>query len=96
MTIERLRNDIDALDRQIVELLAARQRLTTAIGRLKAGSGLPVHVPERERKLLAGVRHQAARHQLDAGVVERLYGLILETSRRAQLTDRVVREEGAA
>jgi chorismate mutase len=96
MTIETLRNDIDALDRQIVELLATRQRLAMAIGRLKAGNGLPVRVPERERALLARIRHQAAGHRLDVATVERLYGLILETSRRAQLADRLAGEEGAA
>ena len=56
MTIEELRMRIDALDRQLVELISERARVVQMIGHLKAASSLPVYEPEREKILYANVR----------------------------------------
>jgi chorismate mutase/prephenate dehydrogenase len=58
------RNEIDTLDTQLVELLAARQQLTQKIGVVKRANSLPIYVPEREASLIAKRRLQAK----DAGV----------------------------
>jgi len=56
MTIEELRIRIDALDRQLVELLSERARAAQMIGHLKAATSLPVYEPEREKIIYANVR----------------------------------------
>jgi chorismate mutase len=56
MTIEELRIQIDALDRQIVELISERARAAQRIGRMKASTSLPVYEPDRERIVYANVR----------------------------------------
>ena len=56
MTIEELRLRIDALDRQLVELLSERARAAQMIGHLKAATSLPVYEPDRERIIYANVR----------------------------------------
>jgi chorismate mutase len=56
MTIEELRVRIDALDRQLVELLSERARAAQMIGNLKAATSLPVYEPEREKTIYANVR----------------------------------------
>ncbi len=56
MTIEELRIRIDALDRQLVELLSERARAAQRIGHLKAATSLPVYEPEREKIIYANVR----------------------------------------
>lgn len=56
MTIEELRIRIDALDRQLVELLSERARAAQMIGNLKAATSLPVYEPEREKTIYANVR----------------------------------------
>jgi chorismate mutase-like protein len=56
MTIEELRIRIDALDRQLVELLSERARAAQMIGNLKAATSLPVYEPEREKIIYANVR----------------------------------------
>src|ERR1700690_1815622 len=56
MTIEELRVRIDALDRQLVELLSERARAAQTIGNLKAATSLPVYEPEREKIIYANVR----------------------------------------
>jgi chorismate mutase len=56
MTLEELRDQIDALDRQLVELLSERARAALLIGHLKAATELPVYEPSREKVIYANVR----------------------------------------
>jgi chorismate mutase len=56
MTLEELRNQIDALDRQLVELLSERARAALQIGHLKVATSLPVYEPGREKVIYANVR----------------------------------------
>ncbi len=50
------RQRIDALDRQLIELLNERAHEVVAIGKLKQNAGGPIYVPERERAVLEQVR----------------------------------------
>jgi chorismate mutase-like protein len=56
MTLEELRNRIDVLDRQLVELLSERARAAQVVGQLKAATSLPVYEPAREKLVYANVR----------------------------------------
>jgi chorismate mutase len=56
MTLEELRDQIDALDRQLVELLSERARAALMIGHLKVSTSLPVYEPAREKVIYANVR----------------------------------------
>ena len=56
MTLEELRNRIDDLDRQLVDLLSERARAAKMVGQLKAASALPVYEPNREKVVYANVR----------------------------------------
>jgi chorismate mutase len=56
MTLEELRNRIDDLDRQLVELLSERARAAQEVGYLKAITSLPVYEPAREKLVYANVR----------------------------------------
>jgi chorismate mutase len=56
MTLEELRDQIDVLDRKLVELLSERARAAKQIGYLKAATSLPVYEPNREKVIYANVR----------------------------------------
>lgn len=49
--LERLREKIDQIDEQIVELLNRRAQLAQQIGEIKKRLGLEIHAPERERQI---------------------------------------------
>ncbi|GMU72282.1 MAG: prephenate dehydratase [Burkholderiales bacterium] len=53
--LQKHRDAIDALDREILARLSERARHAQAIGRLKEGSGAPAYRPEREARVLAGL-----------------------------------------
>jgi chorismate mutase-like protein len=82
--INRLRQHIDQLDRQVVQLLARRQDLALEIGRTKAERGLPIYMPDREAELLAIIEEEASHAGIDAGHVRALFQLVLAESRRLQ------------
>jgi len=54
--LARLREQIDAVDRAILDQLNARARLVVSVGRLKQGSGGAVYEPTRERQIVEGLR----------------------------------------
>jgi chorismate mutase-like protein len=56
MTLEELREQIDVLDRQLVDLLSERARAAKMVGHLKAATALPVYEPAREKLVYANVR----------------------------------------
>ncbi|WP_286234768.1 bifunctional chorismate mutase/prephenate dehydrogenase [Thalassotalea sediminis] len=71
--LKLLRDQIDDVDSQLVELLAKRRAITSKVGALKSEVGMPIYAPDRERELLALRRQQAA----DAGLCPELIEDIL-------------------
>lgn len=86
--INRLRGQVDLIDRDIVRLLARRRRLTSEIGRVKAGRDMPVHIPSREEELLGVVREEAKLQGIDEAYVVALFEQVLADSREAQRRER--------
>lgn len=91
--INRLRDAVDLIDRDIVRLLARRRRVTTKIGRVKADRGMPVLIPNREEELLAIIKEEARLQGLDEAYVSMLFEMVLADSRKAQELDRAGRAE---
>jgi chorismate mutase-like protein len=83
MTIEELRIRIDALDRQLVELLSERARAAQTIGNLKAATSLPVYEPEREKVIYANVR-AANKGPLPDNELTHIYERIIDVMRALQ------------
>ena len=54
--LSQLRQQIDGLDHQIVDLLNARARIVVEIGKLKQQHNTPIYAPDREKMVLDKVR----------------------------------------
>jgi chorismate mutase-like protein len=78
--IPQLRQSIDELDRQILELIAERLRLVMQVGEVKRSLGLDVYDPARENDLLERVA-RAAPEPITAAMAQRLFRCIIEESR---------------
>ncbi len=55
MSIEELRNQINALDNQLVKLLNERARIVVEIGKLKKQIGGQIYSPEREKEVFTRI-----------------------------------------
>lgn len=54
-----LRDQIDNVDKALLDLLAKRLELVAEVGEVKSRYGLPIYVPEREASMLASRRKEA-------------------------------------
>jgi len=54
-----LRDQIDEVDKALLDLLARRLELVAEVGEVKSRYGLPIYVPEREASMLASRRKEA-------------------------------------
>ena len=52
MSLEDLRNQIDSIDRKLVELLNERAHVVVEVGKLKGQIGGPIYAPDREKAVL--------------------------------------------
>jgi prephenate dehydrogenase len=82
--LRETREHIDALDRELVQLLARRSELARRAAKAKAELGAPVLDVGREASLLEARRAWATEHGLDPSGVEEIFRAVMRSSRRAQ------------
>ncbi len=92
MSLEELRNILSALDRQLVELIAERQKIVGEIGKSKRSAGTGTRDYAREKDVLDMGRAQAEKKGVDPDLVESMLQLLIRTSLESQERDRVVAE----
>ena len=83
MGIDDYRRQIDALDKQLLEMLNQRARLAMAIGAEKAKINAPVFVPEREKAVLERLQ-QLNQGPLTAKGVQEIYQTIIQNCRNLE------------
>ncbi|MDX9787056.1 MAG: bifunctional chorismate mutase/prephenate dehydrogenase [Desulfobacterales bacterium] len=83
-SLSALRNNIDAIDRQIVSLLAQRQQEVNAVVALKKTHNLPVYHPAREENLISDRRARGIQAGLNPDYLEELFRCIIHQSRVEQ------------
>lgn len=81
--IDELRQQIDAIDTRLVELLSARAACALEIGHEKKLLGLEVYQPSREAEVLGHVQRINA-GPLDNEAIKRLFERIIDEARRLE------------
>ena len=80
--LQNLRREIDAIDRELVELFRRRMDVTARVGEYKRANGIPVLDQERERQVLRNKGELAGEELRPAAVT--LFQTIMALSRRQQ------------
>ena len=75
-----LRVEIDALDAQLMALLARRHALIDRAAQIKAGNGMPARIDDRVEEVVANVRRHAQGHGLDPDLYDRLWRQLIEAA----------------
>ncbi len=65
-----LREQIDAVDKQMIDLLAQRLALVEQVGDVKSQHGLPIYAPDREAAMLTSRRQEAEQAGVPAQLIE--------------------------
>ena len=77
------REKIDAIDRQLVELLNRRTRIVEEIGRAKEAAELPIYEPKREDDVYQNIlSHNSG--PLTADALRRIYERVIDEMRSLQ------------
>ena len=82
MALDEIREKIDRIDRQILELFCSRMELVKGVAEYKIDNSLPVFHPERERQILSGVRSLGGEEY--GGYAEEVFQTMMEVSRQMQ------------
>jgi chorismate mutase/prephenate dehydratase len=77
--LDRLRERIDELDQQLVELLNARAEIVVEVGAFKRGTGSPIYAPDRESLVLRKVL-ESSRGPLGDRALEAVYRELMSGS----------------
>ena len=78
--LKPLREQIDAIDAQLLDLLNRRAQVAQAVGHVKAETGAPVFRPEREAQVLRGVAERNP-GPMDSGHLQTIFREIMSACR---------------
>ena len=81
--LEGLRSQIDAVDKELVEVVARRFRLAQAVGTLKGAQGAPVLDPRREAEIVRQACREARVQRIPDEGVRDLFWSVLGYCRQA-------------
>jgi len=82
--LDRVRGEIERIDRQLVTLIAERVQAAREIGRAKRDAGLRTLDPAREAVVVRRAGELAREAGLDDEVVRRIFWQLIALSRNAQ------------
>lgn len=83
-TLEELRDEIDRIDAEIIDLIGRRQDCAGRIAHRKYIDHLPVHDEARRRALLDRVFDRAVERGVDATAVQQVFELLIGMSEARQ------------
>lgn len=86
-SLTALREELNALDTELVDLLARRVALARRIGAEKRASGLATLDTRREAQVVAAAARQARRAHLPEEAVRDIFWPVVAMCRRAQQDD---------
>ena len=85
MDIDKLRQQINRLDDELLRIFNERAALAVKIGEAKKGLDLPIYDPKRE-KLIFERMHQNNPGPLDNAAIVRLFERVIDESRSLERT----------
>ncbi len=92
VSLEDLRRQLSELDRQLVSVVAERQRIVAEIGRTKRSSGTGTRDFSREKEVIELARQHAAEMDVPEDLAETLMRQLIRASLTSQEQSRVVAE----
>jgi chorismate mutase len=82
--LARLREEIELLDRQIVDLVVHRARLAEEAGEAKRVAGLPLLDPVREARVMETAAEAARQAGIPDAEVRQIFRLLITIARKQQ------------
>ncbi len=84
MSLKEVREKIQKIDDQIIELIAQRINLAEDVLEKKKKEGMDIDDEEQREVVLNRMVEAATEHNLDAGAVKQIYEILIEMSTERQ------------
>ncbi len=84
MSLEELREEIETIDQELVELIAQRTYVAETIAQVKAQQELPTEDEAQEQRVLDRAARNAERFQVDDEIVRDVFRLLIELNKVEQ------------
>jgi chorismate mutase / prephenate dehydrogenase len=84
MTLDELRQQLDLLDADLLQLIARRQVISREVAAAKRATGYPTRDYKREREVILGVRSRAEKLGLPGDLAEDILRLLIRSSLTTQ------------
>ena len=81
--ILQLRNEIDNLDEEIIQLLKKRMRISKEVGQLKERLDIPVEDKKREKEIIDRLTAQAGKNLSEEQLI-RIFTAVFKSSKQVQ------------
>jgi chorismate mutase/prephenate dehydratase len=89
MDLQELRQQIDEIDNQMLELLNKRVEIVKKVGELKRATNTIIYRPEREKAIIDRLSAQNHGRTLNRSAIEAIYLEIFAVSRNIELPERI-------
>jgi len=88
MTLDELREEIEAIDREIVELIARRTYVADTVAEVKSKRDLPTTDESQETRVMDRAGANAEQFDVDANLVKAIFRLLIELNKVEQRESR--------
>ena len=88
MTLDELREEIEAIDREIVELIARRTYVADTVAEVKSKRDLPTTDESQETRVMDRAGANAEQFDVDANLVKAIFRLLIELNKVEQREQR--------
>ena len=88
MDLDELREEIQTIDREIVELIAQRTYVAESIAAVKREQGLPTTDESQEEAVMERAGENAEQFDVDANLVKAIFRLLIELNKVEQRESR--------
>jgi len=88
MSLEELREEIQSIDRQLVELIARRTYVADTIAAVKEQQDLPTTDEQQEQRVMDRAGENAEQFDVDANLVKAIFRLLIELNKVEQRESR--------
>ncbi|ELZ16068.1 chorismate mutase [Haloterrigena salina JCM 13891] len=88
MSLDELREEIQTIDREIVELIAQRTYVADTIAQVKDERGLPTTDKKQEQQVMERAGENAEQFDVDANLVKAIFRLLIELNKVEQRENR--------
>jgi chorismate mutase len=88
MSLDELREEIQTIDRELVELIAQRTYVAETIAAVKDEQGLPTTDEQQEQAVMDRAGENAERFDVDSNLVKAVFRLLIELNKVEQRESR--------